>query len=76
MANELQGRNVAILAASGVEQVELVEPRKAVTQAGADTELVSIESGEIQAMNQDINPADTSRWTGWCRRCRSTTTTR
>ena len=59
MANELQGRKVAILAASGVEQVELVEPRKAVTQAGADTDLVSIESGEIQAMNQDINPADT-----------------
>jgi protease I len=38
MAKELQGRRIAILAASGVEQVELVEPRRAVTEAGADTE--------------------------------------
>lgn len=58
MANELEGLKVAILAADGVEQVELEEPRKAVEQAGAQTELVSIHSGEIQAMNSDINPAD------------------
>jgi protease I len=31
--------------------VELVEPRKAVEEAGADTALVSIDSGEIQAFN-------------------------
>jgi protease I len=42
-----------------VEQVELVEPRRAVTEAGADTDLISIQPGEIQAMNQDIEPADT-----------------
>jgi len=35
MANELHGRRVAILAADGVEQVELVQPRKALTDAGA-----------------------------------------
>jgi len=30
MSNELDGRRVAILAAKGVEQVELVRPRDAV----------------------------------------------
>jgi protease I len=51
MAGELSGKRVAFLAADGVEEVELVEPRKAVEQAGAETTLVSIESGEIQAFN-------------------------
>lgn len=59
MAGELQGKKVAILAADGVEQVELERPREAVEQAGAETELLSLESGEIQAMNSDIEPADT-----------------
>ncbi len=59
MANELQGKKVAILAADGVEQVELEQPRDAVQNAGAETELLSLETGEIQAMNQDINKGDT-----------------
>ncbi len=59
MSNELGGRRIAILAARGVEQIELVEPRKAVEEAGAQTELLSIESGEIQAVNHDIEFADT-----------------
>ncbi|MFD5250026.1 type 1 glutamine amidotransferase domain-containing protein [Amycolatopsis sp. NPDC058340] len=58
MATSLNGRRVAILAADGVEQVELVEPRKAVTDAGATAEVVSLEPGEIQAMNGDIDKAD------------------
>jgi deglycase len=59
MANELNGKKVAIIATDGVEQVELTEPRRAVEQAGATTELLSVSTGEIQAMNSDINPADT-----------------
>jgi protease I len=59
MANELNGRRVAILAADGVEQVELVTPRAAVEQAGAEVELLSVKDGEIQAMNHDIDKADT-----------------
>jgi deglycase len=59
MADELQGKTIAIIATDGVEQVELTEPRKAVEAAGATTELISLETGEIQAMNSDINPADT-----------------
>jgi protease I len=58
VANDLQGQKIAILAADGVEQVELEQPRKAVEEAGAETELLSIHSGEIQAMNSDINKGD------------------
>jgi protease I len=58
MADELQGKRIAILAATGVEQVELEQPREAVETAGAETELLSIESGEIQAMNHDIDKGD------------------
>ncbi len=58
MSNQLNGKTIAILAADGVEQVELEEPRAAVEGAGAETELLSIETGEIQAMNHDIEPGD------------------
>jgi protease I len=59
MADSLNGKKIAIIATDGVEQVELVEPRKAVEEAGAQTELLSIKEGEIQAMNHDLEPADT-----------------
>ena len=39
----LQGKKIAILATDGVEQVELIEPRKALEEAGAKTELVSLD---------------------------------
>jgi protease I len=47
MASELNGKKIAILATDGVEQVELTEPRKALEDAGAQTELVSLKDGEI-----------------------------
>lgn len=53
----LDGRRVAILATDGVEEVELTQPRDAVTEAGATAEIVSLDGGEIQAMNSDIEPA-------------------
>ena len=59
MAESLQGKKIAIIATNGVEQVELVKPREAVEQAGAKAELLSPEQGEIQAMNHDLEPADT-----------------
>jgi protease I len=58
MADQLNGKKIAFLAADGVEQVELEKPREAVEQAGATVELLSLDDGEIQAMNSDINPAD------------------
>jgi protease I len=48
MANELQGKKIAFLATEGVEQIELVEPWKAVEQAGGEPELLSIQPGKIQ----------------------------
>jgi deglycase len=48
VANELQGKRIAFLAADGVEQIELTEPWKAVEEAGAEPELLSVEEGEIQ----------------------------
>ena len=59
MAGELQGMTIAILAADGVEQVELEQPRQAVEGAGAVTRLLSIKPGEIQAVNHDIHPSGT-----------------
>jgi protease I len=47
----LQGKKVAILAADGFEQVELTEPRKALDQAGAKTELVSPAQGQVKGWN-------------------------
>jgi protease I len=45
-----------------VEQVELTEPWKAVREAGATTELISLEEGEIQGFNHydrgDTFPVD------------------
>ena len=43
MADKLQGKRVAFLATDMVEQVELTEPWKAVKEAGATPELVSLE---------------------------------
>lgn len=57
MSDELQGKTIAILAADGVERVELEQPRDAVQAAGATTVLLSLEAGEIQAMDHDLTPA-------------------
>ena len=60
MAEELQGKKVAILIAPiGTEQVEFVQPRQAVEAEGATVEVVGIEAGEAQAMNNDTEMGDT-----------------
>jgi protease I len=56
---QLQGKRIAILAADGVEKVELEQPRAALEEAGARTELLSLKTGEIQARNHDLEPAGT-----------------
>jgi protease I len=48
MQQNLKGKRVAILATDGFEQVELTEPKKALEQAGAITEVISPKSGEIR----------------------------
>src|SRR5689334_8714340 len=59
MADDLNGKKIAIIAAEGVEEVELVKPREAVENAGAETELLSIEEGEIQSVNGDLDKSET-----------------
>jgi deglycase len=50
---KLEGMRVAVLATNGVEQVELVEPRRALGEAGARTVLISMKAGKIKAMKHD-----------------------
>ena len=58
MADVLRGKKVAILAADMFERVELEEPRKALEDAGADVEVVSIHDGEIKGFDH-FDPAST-----------------
>ncbi len=49
----LTNTRVAILAASGFEESELLEPKKALEAAGALTQVVSLKEGTIQGMRHD-----------------------
>jgi protease I len=48
MADELKGRKIAALVDNGFEQSELLEPKKALEQAGAEVHVVSPQSGEVK----------------------------
>jgi protease I len=54
---KLAGKKVAILAADMFERVELEEPRQALEDAGATTEVISIHDGEIQGFDH-FDPAN------------------
>jgi len=51
MSNLLDGKKIAFLATDGFEEVELTQPRQAADDAGAETELVSLDEDAIQGMN-------------------------
>jgi protease I len=53
----MKGKKVAILAADMFERVELEEPRKALEDAGAEVEILSIEDGQIQGFDH-FEPAN------------------
>jgi protease I len=48
---KLKGKRVAILVADGFEQAELLEPRKALDDAGAKTTVVSPQTGQVKGWN-------------------------
>jgi protease I len=48
MARMLEGKTIAILATHGFEQSELLEPKKALEEEGARTEVIALESGTIR----------------------------
>ena len=51
MANNLEGKKIAIVVTDGFEQVELTEPKKALEQAGAETHLIALKDGEVKGWN-------------------------
>ena len=53
MANELQGKKIAILAANAFEESELLKPLEALKDAGAEVDVVSLEEGEINALDEE-----------------------
>jgi protease I len=60
VSNELVGKKIAFLVANeGVEQVELTSPWQAVKDAGASPTLLAPEKSPVQAVKEDVHPADT-----------------
>jgi protease I len=57
MANELNGKKVAMLVADGFEQVEMTKPRQALQKAGAQVELISPNRSQVRGFNHD-QPGD------------------
>ena len=51
MTQQLSGTRVAALVADGFEQVELLEPKKALEDAGARVDVVSPKAGEVRGWN-------------------------
>jgi protease I len=50
---QLSNKKVAIVVENGFEQVELTEPREALQQAGAQTEIVSPVQGKVKGWQHD-----------------------
>lgn len=51
MAQSLSGKTVAVLATDGVELIELTAPVKALEDAGAVVEIVSLKAGDFQGFD-------------------------
>jgi protease I len=50
----LSGKRIAILVANDFEQAELTEPKKALEQAGATTQIIAPQGGQVQGMKHDV----------------------
>ena len=60
MAQELEGKKVAFLTADAYEESELKKPWQALEEAGAELTLVSLQEGEVTALNeQELKPGAT-----------------
>ena len=51
--DRLHGKKIAILATEGFEQSELEQPRDALQEAGATTDIISPQDGEIRGWDED-----------------------
>lgn len=60
MSDRLDETNVAVvLAPRGTEQVEFTEPKATLEDAGANVDVVGTETGEAQAVHDDLEAGDT-----------------
>ncbi len=60
MAEDLHGKKIALLIAPrGTEEPEFTQPKKAVEEAGADVDVIGVQSGEAQTVNSDLDPGGT-----------------
>lgn len=53
MPQQLKDRRIAILATDGFEQSELIEPRKSLSEAGAQVDVVAPKAGRIRGWKVD-----------------------
>lgn len=58
MDKKLDGKKIGFIATDGVESVELSRPWQEIKDAGAETELISIKSGEIQGMEGSMEKGE------------------
>ena len=58
MGQSLSGKTIAVLATDGVELIELTDPVKALKEAGATVQIVSLKTQPIQGFNH-LTPGDT-----------------
>lgn len=60
MPETLTDTNVAIFIASrGTEEVEFTDPKEAVENAGATVDVVGTDTGEVETVNNDLDPGGT-----------------
>lgn len=60
MATQLDGKRIALLIAPrGTEEPEFAEPKQKLEDAGATVIVVSMESGDAQTVNSDLDPGGT-----------------
>ena len=59
MAEHLEGLRIALLAADGVGQIVLEACGDAVRDAGAQTQLLSLQTGHIESLDEDLGPGRT-----------------
>ncbi len=53
MKQKLANRKIAILATDGFEESELLEPKKAIEEAGGTVEIISLKEGSIRSWKDD-----------------------
>lgn len=59
MADSLDGKTVALfIAQQGTEEVEFTDPKEAVEDAGGSVDVIGAETGEVQTVNNDLEPGD------------------